>query len=409
MAKLIYNIYESHIHLIINGEILFLPKEDPRFNKVLAALHEDRLDDAEALINPSKVIKEELSLRIENGIIFYKNEELPQVLSDKIYEKKLSGENVESLLRLWTSLKFNEDFKKKKKQILELLDQIVPFEHVCLIPDGKVFNIKNFYNISSKNVFFKKVIEGKSLQEILADEGITGDKLVKLVKKELFSSSLNFNIIYFLKAFKSININNIMVLHDLKIHQLISSDKMAENCKIFFNLNNFSEKKIMSIFTEKFHSDYFIDTIRYFDKIKQVQNLSFSDCSSWQTWNEEVLKYLAQIDKKVIVFNWLQKRPELAKIDFKINEDFHIKLPQTSIELQAWGNQMGNCIGSYKDSALNSKTMLLLGIYKNDKLLYNLEIKGKKLIQFERRNKTSVDPVEKKLIVAYLKKHKILA
>ena len=112
MAKLIYNIYESHIHLIINGEILFLPKEDPRFNKVLTALHEDRLDDAEELINPDKVIKEELSLKIENGIIFYKNEELPQILSDKIYEKKLSGENIESLLRLWTSLKFNEDFKK---------------------------------------------------------------------------------------------------------------------------------------------------------------------------------------------------------------------------------------------------------------------------------------------------------
>jgi hypothetical protein len=53
--------------------------------------------------------------------------------------------------------------------------------------------------------------------------------------------------------------------------------------------------------------------------------------------------------------------------------------------------------------------MLLLGVYKQDKLLYNLEIKGKKLIQFERRNKTSVDPVEKKLIVSYLKKNKILA
>lgn len=406
--SLIYNQYESHIHFIINGKISFLPKEDPRYKKVVALLEKEKFDEVEKLVSAEKVIEEESSLRIENGTMFYKDEQLPQSLSDQIFENKLSGESIEPFLKIWTSLKYNDDFKTKRKEILKLLDKVIPFEHACIVPNAKSIEIKNFYELSEKHPYFSYIEKRKTVNDIIVDLGIKSDKLYKLAKKELFKNYLDWKFIYFLKAFSKLNINNIIVLYEKNIHQLFTSVTFAERCVKFFELNNFTEQRIMSLFTEKFHSDYFVDTIKYYKKIEKVANLTFSEKGSWEIWHQEVMAYVAKNNKNFVIFDWAAKFPELKDLEYRIDDNFSIRLPHNSMELQSWGTTMGNCIGGYKDRAKTTKTMLLLAIYKNDSLLYNLEIVSKKVIQFERKHKTSVNQDEKKLVMAHLKKYKIV-
>jgi hypothetical protein len=45
--------------------------------------------------------------------------------------------------------------------------------------------------------------------------------------------------------------------------------------------------------------------------------------------------------------------------------------------------------------------------FKNNDLIYNIELSGKRVIQFEKKRKTEVDLKEKKLILAHIKKQKL--
>jgi hypothetical protein len=50
-----------------------------------------------------------------------------------------------------------------------------------------------------------------------------------------------------------------------------------------------------------------------------------------------------------------------------------IRLATDTSDLVIWGGTMKNCIASYSDKAVQ-KSSFLLGIYRNDTLLYNMEL-----------------------------------
>ena len=83
--------------------------------------------------------------------------------------------------------------------------------------------------------------------------------------------------------------------------------------------------------------------------------------------------------------------------------DLTIVVPKTRDELVDWGGIMCNCVASYSLPMYNGGC-LILGVKRNDELIYNLEIAphGKKLIQFFGKRNSSPDPKDRGAIVTVL-------
>lgn len=79
--------------------------------------------------------------------------------------------------------------------------------------------------------------------------------------------------------------------------------------------------------------------------------------------------------------NWqatkLAKTAEAVKHIKSNNLTFRV--PDSAMELNLWGREMSNCIGSYKPHDNNP----VLAVYENGKMKWNLEIRNKQLVQIQ--------------------------
>lgn len=65
-------------------------------------------------------------------------------------------------------------------------------------------------------------------------------------------------------------------------------------------------------------------------------------------------------------------------------------LPKTTEELIYWGKILNNCMGTYCKFVLD-KSCIILGIFKNKRLLYAIEVQEKEIIQMSRKNNQQID------------------
>lgn len=77
-------------------------------------------------------------------------------------------------------------------------------------------------------------------------------------------------------------------------------------------------------------------------------------------------------------------------------------------QMSEWGNEMGNCIGSYTQEALSGRG-IYCGVTRNDKLIANLEIDAidNKLKQLLGKYNRILDDITCRQIVDVLKLHAV--
>lgn len=98
---------------------------------------------------------------------------------------------------------------------------------------------------------------------------------------------------------------------------------------------------------------------------------------------------------------------DLCKYEEEIDE-LKFTIPHQPSDLASWGSMMHNCIASYSDR-FRTGSCLLLGIYdKCGELLYNMEVRGNKVIQLRAKRNSSVENKDHRHIInKYCKKHDI--
>lgn len=82
-------------------------------------------------------------------------------------------------------------------------------------------------------------------------------------------------------------------------------------------------------------------------------------------------------------------------------------IPQTNEELEEWSYLLSNCIRGYAQSAKKGET-LLLGVKKDNKLVYALEIVSRTLRQFSSKHNGSVPRGDKEKVVKLLRESALL-
>lgn len=73
---------------------------------------------------------------------------------------------------------------------------------------------------------------------------------------------------------------------------------------------------------------------------------------------------------------------------------YSVHVPYTGLELFEWGEKMHNCLAGY-DRAILSKNKLIYGFFKEDELVFAIEIQERKIVQAKSKYNTELLSVEK--------------
>lgn len=172
--------------------------------------------------------------------------------------------------------------------------------------------------------------------------------------------------------------------------------------KYFFS--QYSNKKIFKMFKNEFVSYNFTDAItqlwEYKDKIIAPQ-----DFKDMRDIHDNISLQYKRIGQEDYDFNIPERIEKLDGI--QLDNDIII-VPKTRHELLDWGQKMNNCIASYHKEFHTGRT-IILGVKEDDKIKYNIEINGGRIIQFmenrnRRVNQETIDKYKKVFV-----KHKLIA
>lgn len=102
--------------------------------------------------------------------------------------------------------------------------------------------------------------------------------------------------------------------------------------------------------------------------------------------------------------NYSKRILELDNINL---ENLKIIVPKTNHQLIDWGKKMSNCIGSYGERA-TERERVLLGIFKENELVYNIEIYGKRINQFYAKYNQHPEETDYEIVKKYLEENNFI-
>jgi len=138
---------------------------------------------------------------------------------------------------------------------------------------------------------------------------------------------------------------------------------------------NFSENRKILFFQESF---------QFFESFQYIKKDYDSICLEDMTFFVKNYKSLKDLQKFLFetyrnkYFNLqnldlLKNFPILRKIDGFEIDGYRFEVPKTNYDLYIYGKTMKNCIYKYSDKCI-LRNCALLGVYKNEKLLFNIEL-----------------------------------
>ena len=89
-------------------------KDDPRFDKILAAIRAGKLDQIPGIVDPTSEFAEKAGLEVEEGLLKVEGMTMPPELNAKIVEYKNQSIPFKSLLLFWANLQENPSFHTRQ-------------------------------------------------------------------------------------------------------------------------------------------------------------------------------------------------------------------------------------------------------------------------------------------------------
>ena len=242
----------------------------------------------------------------------------------------------------------------------------------------------------------------------------------KSVKKALFSSykemmsrgGYNPMADYiFCRAIHDVN-------HLTKVLTLESSIKMKlfENCSVeniflFFEFLQkfYQERHIVYLFKSINHDDLYHNLVE--DSISLFRNREYREefsknfqKTSLSIWaiHHELTRHSRRLQKIYLKEEIFSYSDSLLQIEGSY-EGIEYKLPFNSLTLYQWGEELHNCLFSYKDRVLRGNTTIV-GLFVNGNLTYALEIKGDRVVQLSASFNRRLEESEREKVDRWFKK-----
>lgn len=403
-----YTIFNNQISLFLDGTPYSIPKDDKRFKSIRDALLAEQFVKVAELVQVEKLFKGHVDVSYDNDILYYKGEKLPACLTELIVEKALERQEYSHYLKFFSSLKYNKDFEKNpaKRQLF-----YKNFKDIYSIGDFVIYDakqplpIQKFYSLSEfPAVFQSSLLVNKQIEPTLASvAGFCSDKLISEFKREVFKDKLDVSFINFLDCVKDcLDPSRVYLEYPLLKNKMNRSWSGLNS--FFIKFCKSSPQKVINLLNNSSVQELArLNSLTPQDKDYDIVLTSLDDISTI------IMEYSREISRRngdLIFLNLEKSFPEINNL--KSVNGFDWVIPQTNIDLAEWSNQMKNCISGYAQQAKKAE-VLLLGVKKDNKLLYNIEItKLGKIRQFMAKSNSKPDPKVEKELKNHLKENKII-
>ena len=108
-----YLLFRDSINLTYGTQSKTVAKDDPRFDRIMAAIRSGKLDEIPEIVNPTAAF-EKAGIKVEDGLLTVKGLPMPAELNSKIMEYKSQNIPYQSLVNFWTKLEQNPSFHTRQ-------------------------------------------------------------------------------------------------------------------------------------------------------------------------------------------------------------------------------------------------------------------------------------------------------
>ena len=255
--------------------------------------------------------------------------------------------------------------------------------------------------------------------EIAMLDFICNHRKEKSIKKALYNSYKNaiaskyydpHSDYVFSRTISDVNLLVKLLNMDPEIKQKIFTDKYyLKGIKLItFLKKHYSEKQICRLFTEDMLDEekfqYWKDTLLIIDgknAFLSLERYFIKGKLTTKYLHDEAMRpfqeYSALKFKKGEIVTTVFQYKEQQIMAEGIYNDLEYRLPLSVDELNIWSKLLHNCMFVYAN-AIRKGSSLIYGIFKEEKLLYALEVKGKKIVQAYAVSNQAIPPYDMKKI-----------
>lgn len=281
----------------------------------------------------------------------------------------------------------------------------------CTSINDIVFFIKYPYLKSYEFIYWKSIEflpnhHSLSFLDALNFINIRKEKSIKKAFFEYYTQQIQhkksfaFHYIYaLLHHIKDPNI----IIQILHLPLDISGDSSG-SWELFFTFltSHFDEKRIAHLLKQfAQEEDYWlIDTMELLSEVsydENHKNIHYQEINSLRANYKEIHDYVVHIHSSLYKQTlshqtFAYTHQELAPCIQTAT--YSVRVPYTGLELFEWGEKMHNCLAGY-DRAILSKNKLIYGFFKEDELVFAIEIQERKIVQAKSKYNTELLSVEK--------------
>ena len=147
--KISYIIFSSTLSVVVKGKTYTISKEDSKYVEALDLTLNNKEEDLYRLLNVTSIIAEDLGIEINNGLVTYNGESLPKALNRMIvamHEQRLT--NIQPLINFWNKLKLNPSYRP-----LNFLSDFIEANNVVINESGNLILYKIVARTKEPDVF----------------------------------------------------------------------------------------------------------------------------------------------------------------------------------------------------------------------------------------------------------------
>jgi hypothetical protein len=151
------------------------------------------------------------------------------------------------------------------------------------------------------------------------------------------------------------------------------------------------------------HANYVVDifwTWRYLGKYPKILRLFRKVPPRVELLHRELTRMHTLIEREESMrpFSYEERCRRMERR----REELELRLPVDGVELQAWGLELGNCLGSYEER-IRRRRCTVFGVYRKGRLLAALELRRGKIVQCSGRfNRPLEKDMRKKIAELFL-------
>lgn len=405
-----YRIFSQSASITIDGQNFPIHAGHPQYQEIIALAKANKGAELLSLLQHEEF--KPLGLELQEGVLFYKKIALPHFFYNRIKEAS-KKEEVMPYVNAWFNLEKRLSLLDQKRFGVYIKDRLLLWDKTAAEfiyhNTESVFSDKAFYNIPDSNVFESILKNHSTVASYIKSFWPQANESLLGVFKEICLSegNLNLSLIRRGEAFQSFSPEELENLFKANLKRFKHRTNYSNCSHLTAKLTKTQiQKHFWELLTDqKLSSDF--STL-----LENCPTYEIRDFKNVEELKEQIGNELKKYDPNAYHLKISENHPLLWKLNGEVcGTGLKLVVPSRNPELIEWGRELSHCIGGYGKRVASGQSFCFAIYTTDDKLLYTLEIQGKRLCQFMGKHNSPVSRLNAehyKQVVDFLVKENIV-